>query len=288
MIFAQRRNTAFIGHAAHLFPGAVFRLRRCVFCGKQRFWRCSRARWRASTPRSPRRSASTSNAMGNDAQREQLRKLNGESCNRGGSEDALRITLGKRTSECSYRTPVIGRDLEIAATARLLSGTPKALRKKAFLAVDLRAGEQGAHYQLAVYPLQRKAQLRTTLPDGSTRYLKIAKGVGAIKGINEPNELAAASLQCHQRPGQRLLSPARLRRQRTRRRRDRRRGRRPPGSRLLDFARGLEVSQGPGRELRRRRRPGPEPVRIGRNNLPRVDDHDRATPSGRSGIRAGR
>ena len=130
-----------------------------------------------------------SNAMGNEAQREQLRKLNGENCARGGSEDALRITLGKRTSECSYRTPVIGRDLEIAATARLLSGTPKALRKKAFLAVDLRAGEQGAHYQLAVYPLQRKAQLRTTLPDGSTRYLKISKGVGAIKGINEPNEL---------------------------------------------------------------------------------------------------
>ena len=129
------------------------------------------------------------NPMGNDAQREQLRKLNGESCNRGGSEDALRVTLGKRTSECSYRTPVIGRDLEIAATARLLSGTPKGLRKQAFLALDLRAGEEGAHYQLAVYPLQRKAQLRSTLPGGSIRYLKIAKGVSAIKGINEPNEL---------------------------------------------------------------------------------------------------
>jgi hypothetical protein len=129
------------------------------------------------------------NTMGNDAQREQLRKLNGKSCSRGGSEDALRITVGKRTSECSYRTPVIGRDLEIATTARLLSGTPKALRKQAFLAVDLRAGEEGAHYQLAVYPLQRKAQLRRTLADGSVRYLKIAKGVETIKGINEPNEL---------------------------------------------------------------------------------------------------
>ena len=102
--------------------------------------------------------------MSNDAQREALRKLNGESCNRGGSEDALRVTLGKRTSECSYRTPVIGRDLEIGATARLLSGTPKGLRKQAFLALDLRAGEEGAHYQLAVYPLQRKAQLRSSLP----------------------------------------------------------------------------------------------------------------------------
>ncbi len=48
---------------------------------------------------------------------------------------------------------------------------------------------RGAHYQLAVYPLQRKAQLRASLPDGSLEYLKIAKGVAAIKGVNEPNEL---------------------------------------------------------------------------------------------------
>ncbi len=129
------------------------------------------------------------NAMGNDAQRGQLLKLSGESCGRGGSEDALRITLGKRTEECAFRTPVIGRDLEISATARLLSGTPKSLRRKAFLAVDLRAGEQGAHYQLAVYPLQRKAQLRKTLTNGRTRYLEIAKGVESVKGVNEPNDL---------------------------------------------------------------------------------------------------
>jgi hypothetical protein len=129
------------------------------------------------------------NAMGSDAQREAIRKLSGQSCNRGGSEDALRVTLGKATKECSLRTPVVGRDLEIGATVRLLSGTPKALRKKGFLAVDLRAGEQGAHYQLAVFPLQRKAQLRKTDIDGRTEYLEIAKGVDAIKGMNEPTEI---------------------------------------------------------------------------------------------------
>jgi hypothetical protein len=72
---------------------------------------------------------------------------------------------------------------------RLLSGTPKALRKKAYLAVDVRAGEQGAHYQLAVYPLQRKAQLRKTVTNGRTKYLEISKGVTAIKGVNEPTDL---------------------------------------------------------------------------------------------------
>jgi hypothetical protein len=129
------------------------------------------------------------NAMSSESQRGQIRKLAGSSCNRGGSEDALRVTLGKRTNECALRTPVIGRDLEIGATARLLSGTPKALRKKAYLAVDVRAGEKGAHYQLAVYPLQGKAQLRKTLTNGHTQYLEITKGVKAIKGINEPTEL---------------------------------------------------------------------------------------------------
>ena len=129
------------------------------------------------------------NAMSSQGQRGEMRNLSGKSCNRGGSEDALRVTLGKKTAECALRTPVIGRDLEIGATARLLSGTPKGLRKQAFLAVDVRAGEQGAHYQLAIYPLQRKAQLRKTLPDGHVKYLEITKGVDAIKGLNEPSEL---------------------------------------------------------------------------------------------------
>jgi len=129
------------------------------------------------------------NAMGSEAQRAQIVKLFGDRCARGGSEEALKVTVGKATSECAYRTPVIGRDLEGAVTARLLSGTPKALRNKAFLAVDLRAGRQGAGYRLLVYPLQRKAQLVKTLPDGQVRYLRIAKEVSAVKGINQATQL---------------------------------------------------------------------------------------------------
>ena len=129
------------------------------------------------------------NGMGSEAQRAQVVKLSGDRCKRGGSEQALRVMIGKRTSECSYRTPVVGRDLEIATTARLLSATPKPLLNKAFLAVSLRAGGAGAHYQLAVYPLQRKAQLRRTLNDGRTEYLRIEKDVAAVKGVNQANEL---------------------------------------------------------------------------------------------------
>jgi hypothetical protein len=128
------------------------------------------------------------NGMETPGQRGEPVKLSGERCGRGGSDHAFRIVVGKRTRECSYRTIVFGRDLEISATARLLSSTPKAVRQKAFLALTLRSGD-GAHYQLLAYPLQRKAQLRKTLADGSFEYLRIAKNVKTIQGVDKANKL---------------------------------------------------------------------------------------------------
>ena len=88
---------------------------------------------------------------------------------------------------------MVGRDLEIAATERLLSGTPKGLQKKVFLAVSLRAGG-GARYQLVVYPLQRKAQLRKVLSGGTVKYLSIAKAVNTVKGIDKANKLRLSAV----------------------------------------------------------------------------------------------
>jgi hypothetical protein len=127
------------------------------------------------------------NGMETTAQRAQLVKLAGSSCARGGSDGALRVTLGKRTAACSYRTPVLGRDLEISATERLLSGTPPSLQKKAFLGLELRAGG-GAKYQLLAFPLQRKVQLVKVSPEG-TEYLAIEKSVKTMMGINKANSL---------------------------------------------------------------------------------------------------
>ncbi len=128
------------------------------------------------------------NTMETTPKRVQLVKLTGANCTRGGSSHALRVVLGKRTAECSYRTPVVGRDLEIVATERLLSGTPKGLRKRVFLAVSLRSGG-GSKYQLTVYPLQRKVQIRKYLSGGSIKYLATEKSVGSVGGINAANEL---------------------------------------------------------------------------------------------------
>lgn len=128
------------------------------------------------------------NGMDTTAQRSQLLKLSGKECARGGSEAALRITLGKATGECSYRTPVIGRNMEIAATERLLSGTPKQAQHGAYLGLVLRAGG-GARYAMLVYPLQRKVQVVKYSSEGPVEYLAIERNVKSVKGLNEAHAL---------------------------------------------------------------------------------------------------
>ena len=145
------------------------------------------------------------NDMGSTALRSQMIKLAGGSCARGGSESALRVAVGEKTEACAYRTPVLGRDLEIAATERLLSGTPMAIQRKAYLGLELRAGA-GAKYQLLVYPLQRKAQLVKVTAEGS-KYLAIAKNQKAILGVNKANvlRLRAMNLTSGPEKGQALI-----------------------------------------------------------------------------------
>ncbi|MFN8161013.1 MAG: hypothetical protein U0R52_08250 [Solirubrobacterales bacterium] len=129
------------------------------------------------------------NPMETVSQRAQMLKLSGANCTRGGGTVALRVSVGKRTEECSYSTPVVGRDLEIWTTARLLSGTPRAIRKRVYLAANLRSGG-GGRYQLAMFPTRRKIQLRKVLPNGSIRYLKVVKGLKRIRNkINNANEV---------------------------------------------------------------------------------------------------
>lgn len=128
------------------------------------------------------------NGMESDGLRAQIVNFSGERCKRGGSSHAFRIFIGKATKECAYRTPVIGRDLEVAAVGRLLEGTPKPVQRKAFLALDLRAGGAGARYQLAVFPLQHKAQLRRYSGENQVKYLRVARSI-RTKGINRANEL---------------------------------------------------------------------------------------------------
>lgn len=129
-----------------------------------------------------------SNDMVNAGRRGQILNLTGQNCARGGSPAALRVVVGKKTAECAYRTPVIGRDLEIQATARLLSGTPKKMQRRAYLALQLRAGG-GGRYTFAVFPGQGKYQIRKDVPGEDTKYLAVGKNISRIGGINEGNKM---------------------------------------------------------------------------------------------------
>jgi hypothetical protein len=97
---------------------------------------------------------------------------------------------------------VLGRNLEISATERLLSGTPTALQRQAYLGLELRAGG-GAKYQLLAFPLQRKVQLVKSTPTGS-EYLAIEKNVKALMGVNKANALRLRVLK--PAPGQAQLA----------------------------------------------------------------------------------
>ncbi|MGD9737535.1 MAG: hypothetical protein AB7V58_18285 [Solirubrobacterales bacterium] len=124
------------------------------------------------------------NGLETTPQRAELVKLFGRNCKRGGGEDAIRVLLGKKTDSCAYRTPVIGRDVELAATERILSGTPRALLRRAYVAIQLRAGG-GSKYELRAFPAQRKAQL-IKVSEAGTKYLAIKKNLKMIGGVNEP------------------------------------------------------------------------------------------------------
>lgn len=124
------------------------------------------------------------NALETTAQRSEVLKLSGKACTRGGGATTLNITVGKLTEECAYRTPVVGSDLEVAATGRILTGTPAAVVKKSFLGLQLRAGG-GGKLELRVFPAQKKVQIAKVTEAGIS-YLAIKKNVVSLKEAMKP------------------------------------------------------------------------------------------------------
>jgi hypothetical protein len=134
-----------------------------------------------------------SNDMSSTGERSDLIKSSGRNCDRGGSDLALRLNVGRRTGACIYRTPVIGRDLEIFSTERLLSGTPASIRGRTFVAVGLRTGGGGG-YQLRVFPVRKSWQLTREVPGGGGSSLLASGNSPRIEGINDANRLGLRAL----------------------------------------------------------------------------------------------
>lgn len=127
------------------------------------------------------------NQMSSAGARSQIERTGDGSCDRGAAGRALMVTVGKRTRECQLRTPVVGSNLDIAATARLLSDTPADIRRRVFVAVGVRTGNDGG-YLLAVFPARGTYQLRRDVPDGDSRLLANGKS-RRVKNVGKANRL---------------------------------------------------------------------------------------------------
>jgi hypothetical protein len=129
-----------------------------------------------------------SNDLASTAARSDLVRFGGGECARGGGAEALKVTIGKRTRECQLRTPVVGSNLDIKATARLLQGTPGEMQARVFVGVGVRNGTD-SQYQLAVFPKKGSYQLRRDVPPNGDTTLLAKGNAPGVKGVGQPNTL---------------------------------------------------------------------------------------------------
>lgn len=123
----------------------------------------------------------------------EMRKVSeGGSCGRSNAGKTMSVRLGRRTLACSYRTPAIGKDLEIAVTGELSRKTPAALRRRVALAVAVRSGVR-SDYTLTVYPGRRRWVLsRAARPAAGEDVTRTTLGAGRedfIRGSGRRNRL---------------------------------------------------------------------------------------------------
>lgn len=129
------------------------------------------------------------NTLKSSAGRDEVRQYGNDNCKRGGSDNAFRARILKKTKECFYRTQTVGQDLEIAVSARLFSATPKKVRPQAYVAVNLRQDSDDSRYQLAVYPSGGRFHVKKVLDDGRIIDLEHGKAGNKIKGFDKANRI---------------------------------------------------------------------------------------------------
>ncbi|MEK6278696.1 MAG: hypothetical protein AABM29_11860 [Actinomycetota bacterium] len=129
-----------------------------------------------------------SNEMSTAGDRKELSKVGNARCSRSGEAKVLKMRIGKQTEECSFRTPVVGRNLLIVANERLLSGTPESIRDRVFIGLGLRVGNNGG-YELVVFPAKGSFQLRKESPSNGEVTVLAQGRSPKVKDVNKANKL---------------------------------------------------------------------------------------------------
>lgn len=110
-------------------------------------------------------------------------------CERGGSPKAFRFELGAKAEECFYRVPVVGRDLQVSAVARIFKSTPPKVLRRAYAGVSLRQNTDGSRYQFVVWPSTRRFGLRKVMPNGRIINLGSEKAGRKVNGPGKANRI---------------------------------------------------------------------------------------------------
>lgn len=119
----------------------------------------------------------------------QLSGAQGSHCDKTVKNGTLQVTVKEGPEECGYQLPVEGESRQpnhdLQARMKLLKSTPKALRKNAFVGLEVRAGG-GTDYELRIFPKGHRYVIKRT-PGGIG--FPVSGQDGAIKPIDKLNTL---------------------------------------------------------------------------------------------------
>jgi hypothetical protein len=118
-----------------------------------------------------------------------MKHTNGRHCTKSWAlHRAFGISVGRNTVQCTYRTTVAGPSLDISATGRMLSSTPKAIRTKTFISVSVRHGSNSG-YELQVFPKRKEYKLFRRFKGGRALVDNGSGTLSRINGVGQRNKL---------------------------------------------------------------------------------------------------
>ncbi len=134
------------------------------------------------------------NDFSNIAEYEQIvRSGGGKACKTRYRENQKTIltSVRKGPATCAYKAPVQGDselpDHALGVDAKILDGTPKAIREGSFVELTLRAGGGGIGYTLRVFPQKRKYEISRGPSGGGFPVVGKSK---AINRVGDRNRLS--------------------------------------------------------------------------------------------------
>jgi hypothetical protein len=117
----------------------------------------------------------------------EFHKLGTGKCAKSGRGGQLTVRVGASTEACSFRSQVVGRNLQLVATTGLSARTPAALRSTVATGIALRSGDDGS-YGLAVYQGRKSWYLTRTTAAGPAT---LQKGkLPSIRSLGRLNRLS--------------------------------------------------------------------------------------------------